>query len=180
MERKKLIELIISSPSLAAEGSSFKDYLSNLRSNRNELVDSILATKESHEKSSQKKILLVKAKNIQNKTRGKLGELLGRVALTQKTNATDVNLVTDQAVFETPYGKRRVDIYWEARRIAVETKMGYVTNSKSIRNQIEKDAYLVKNNIVTSILWLLIKGSSKSVIMNLDKNGIVHKEGWPL
>ncbi|NTU54104.1 MAG: hypothetical protein HGA97_10480 [Chlorobiaceae bacterium] len=180
MDKNELIKLIISSPSLTEEGNSFKDYLSSLRVNRNELVDGILAAKESSENLSQKKALLIKAKNIQNQTRGKLGELLGRVALTQQTNATDDSLVTDKVVFVTPYGDRRVDVYWEANRIAVETKMGYITNSKSIRNQIEKDAYLVENNIVSSVLWLLIKSGSKAAIVNLDKHRIAYKEGWPL
>ena len=180
MDKNELIELIKLSPSLAEEGGSFKDYLLSLRSNRNELVDGILSGKEADEKISQRKNLLIKAKNIQNQTRGKLGELLGRVALTQQTDATDESLVTDKVVFETPYGKRRIDIYWESSRIAIETKMGYITNSKSIRNQIEKDAYLVENNIVVSVLWLLIKGGSNAVILNLDKHRIAHKEGWPL
>ena len=85
----------MSSPSLAEEDeTSLKDYLVSLRSNRNELVDGILATNKDPEELSQKKRLLTKAKNIQNQTRGKLGELLGRVALTQQTSATDEDLVT--------------------------------------------------------------------------------------
>ena len=139
-----LVELIMSSPSFSEEDEkSFKDYLLSLRSNRNKLVDDILASNKNTEDLSKKKGLLIKAKNIQNQTRGKLGELLGRVALTQQTNATDERLFTDQAVFETPYGKRRIDVYWKNSRLAVETKMGYITNSKGVRNQIKKDAYLL-------------------------------------
>ena len=171
----------MTSPSLSEEdGSSFKSYLVSLRLNRNELVDGILAFNENLEELAQKKSLLIKARNIQNQTRGKLGELLGRVALTQQTNATDENLVTDQAVFDTPYGKRRIDVYWKDSRLAVETKMGYITNSKSIRSQIEKDAYLVQNGILNSVIWLLIKSGSKGVKINLKKHGIAYKEGWPL
>lgn len=180
-KQNELVQLIMSSLSFSKEdGISFKDYLLSLRSNRNELVDGILASSKNAEGLSQKKNLLTKAKNIQNQTRGKLGELLGRVALTQQTNATDENLVTDQAVFETPYGKRRIDVYWEKSRLAVETKMGYITNSKSIRNQIEKDAYLIQNGVIYSVVWLLIKSGSKAAKMNLKKHGIAYKEGWPL
>ena len=171
----------MSSPSLSEEdGGAFKDYLLSLRSNRNELVAGILSSSKNAEDLSQKKSLLSKAKNIQNQTRGKLGELLGRVALTQHTNATDEDLVTDQAVFDTPYGKRRIDVYWKNSRLAVETKMGYITNSKSIRNQIEKDAYLVQNGDICSVVWLLIKSGSKAARMNLERHGIAYKEGWPL
>lgn len=152
----------------------------SLRSNRNELVEGILDSSKNKEDLSRKKHLLTKAKNIQNQTRGKLGELLGRVTLTQQTKATDESLVTDKAVFETPYGKRRIDVYWKNSRFAIETKMGYITNSKSIRNQIEKDAYLVQNGIISSVVWFLIKSGSKAAKANLEKHGIAYKEGWPI
>ncbi len=181
MEQNELIQLIMSSPSTQEEGEKwFKDYLLELRSNRNEMVDRILAHNEDPKDSLQKQVLLTKAKNIQNQTRGKLGELLGGVLLTQQTNATDDSLVTDKAVFETPHGKRRIDVYWENSGLAIETKMGYITNSKSIRTQIEKDAYLVQNGIICSVIWLLVKGGSMAVKMNLDKHRIAYKEGWPL
>lgn len=177
----ELVELIMSSPSFTKEdGESFKAYLKSLRSYRNEFVDDIFNSNENAEDLSTKKELLIKTKNIQNQTRGKLGELLGRIVLTQRTNATDESLTTDQAVFETPYGKRRIDVYWKNSRFAVETKMGYITNSKSIRNQIEKDAYLIQNGVISSVVWLLIKSGSKAVKSNLEKHGIAYKEGWPI
>ncbi len=180
-EKNELIRLLMSSPSLAEDDPKLhKAYLTSLRANRNELVDGILASNNKPDRLTQKKSLLTKSKNIQNQTRGKLGELLGRVALTQQTEATDKDLVTDKAIFDTPYGQRRIDLYWHPRRIAVEPKIGYITNTKSIRNQIEKDAYLVKQDRLYSVIWLLIKSGSKSARENLDKHGIRYKVGWPL
>lgn len=178
MKKKELIELIISSLSLTNNNEKlFKNYLLSLRSNRNELVNGIVSSSTN---AKVKKLLLTKAKNIQNQTRGKIGELLGRIAITQQTEAIDTDLVTDKAIFNTPYGKRRIDVYWEKNSFAVETKMGYITNSKNIRNQIKKDAYLVNNGNIQSVMWMLIKGGSKNVKLNLDEHGISYKEGWPL
>jgi len=82
-KQNELVKLIMSSPSLSEEGGgTFKDYLLSLRSNRNDLVAGILSSSKDAEDLPQKKSLLSKAKNIQNQTRGKLGEFLGRVALT--------------------------------------------------------------------------------------------------
>ena len=177
--KKALIELIMSSPSLAEEGYvSPKEYLEGLRQNREQFVSKMLSA-QGNVPSKRRRELLTKTMNIQNRTRGRLGELLGRVVLTQQTDATDSNLTTDKVVFETPYGKRRVDVYWEDRKLAVETKMGYITSSSRIRAQIAKDAYLLKEGQVDSVVWLLINGGSMNAKMLLAENGIAFKEGWP-
>ena len=94
--------------------------------------------------------------------------------------AEQENIENDTAIFETPFGKRRVDIYWKDRRIAVEAKMGYVYASKSIINQVKKDAFLSKNNTFSKVIWLLIKGGSKRLKLELINKGIEVIEGWPL
>lgn len=179
--KKGLIELIMSSPSLAEEGYvSPKEYLAGLRQNREQVVSKMLSSAQDNVPSKYRSELLAKTMNIQNRTRGRLGELLGRVVLTQQTDATDSSLTTDKAVFETPYGKRRIDVYWEDRKLAVETKMGYITSSSRIRAQIAKDAYLLQEGKVNLVVWLLMNGGSMNAKLLLAKNGIAFKEGWPI
>ena len=61
----------------------------------------------------------------QNETRGKLGELFGEVSLTASGMADERDISRDTVVFSTPYGKRRIDVWHNERRHALEVKSGY-------------------------------------------------------
>jgi len=155
------------------------NYKVELRKNRKLILESIL-NKNSGISSDQQKHILRKATSIQNHTRGKLGELLGEVFLTANRFAEPDNIENDTATFDTPFGRRRVDLYWKDMQIALEAKMGYVYASKSILNQIEKDVFLSKNKTFSKVIWLLIKGGSKRLKQELNAKGIEIIEGWPL
>ncbi len=155
------------------------NYKKELRKNRKLFLESILEKNIGLSETEQKSVFR-KTISIQNRTRGKLGELLGEVSLTAEKKVEQKDLKTDSAVFETPFGKRRVDIYWRAKKVAVETKMGYVYASKSIINQAKKDNFLLKNNSFNRVIWLLIKGGSKSLKSELKNRQIEIIEGWPV
>ena len=53
--------------------------------------------------------------------------------------------------FNTPYGKRIVDSF--SKKAAREAKYGYQGLSKFIQNEINKDAWLLKNGYVKSVEW---------------------------
>ncbi len=178
--KQKLRELILASPSLADTGDAdHHGYLHSLRAQCDALIDKLIAAHAPANEAQKRRELLNQTKNIQNRTRGRLGELLGRVALTQATPACDDDLQTDAISFETPHGKRRIDVYWAAQQLALETKMGYVTLSRQIRAQIEKDAFLLANGQLETVIWLLMKDGSPRLKELLTQQGIDYKIGWP-
>ena len=113
---------------------------------------------------------------LQNRTRGRLGELLGDISL----NAPQKVLVRDKAIFATPLGGRRVDIYWPALGLALEAKMGRVTLTSRIRKQIGKDAWLLDQGVFQRVVWLLVQGGSQKVLTTLKDSSIEVEEGWPV
>jgi hypothetical protein len=115
---------------------------------------------------------------IQNHTRGKLGELWGEVLLTSQLRADEKDLEGDSAVFWTPIGRRRVDVFWPNHRLALEAKSGLVFLSKSIRNQIDKDKYLLEHGVLARVIWILLQGASSRVREALRKAGVTVIDGY--
>lgn len=176
---QRLRELLNTSPSVENEsGERLQDYLKSLRKNR-ESVLAVWAQKYG-EKTETTKAFRRALTSLQNRTRGHLGEWLGRVYLPQTYQVTDDALQTDKIVFETPMGDRRIDVWWAERSVAVECKMGYVSANASTRRQIAKDCHLVGTGRVSQCAWLLIKGGSAKLKARLRRAGIPFQIGWPL
>lgn len=176
---QRLRELLNSSPSVINESEvRLQEYLKSLRTNR----ESVLAAwaQKYGEKPEITKAFRRSLTSLQNRTRGHLGEWLGRVYLTQTYQVTDSALQTDKIAFETPMGDRRIDIWWAERSVAVECKMGYVSAGASIRCQIAKDRHLTETGLVSQCVWLLIKGGSSKLKVCLSNAGIPFQIGWPL
>jgi len=66
-----------------------------------------------------------------------------------------MNSVIEQKArtFKTPYGKRIADAFNSRLEKIGESKYGYQGLSSSIRNQIKKDAYLLRKQTVKSVEW---------------------------
>ncbi|HCN76680.1 MAG TPA: hypothetical protein DIT13_05740 [Verrucomicrobiales bacterium] len=176
---QRLRDLLGLSPSAVGVSETLPDaYLESLRANR----ESVLASwaqkygRNPEIADSYRHSLI----SLQNRTRGHLGELLGRVYLTQAYQIADDALQTDKISLATPIGDRRIDVWWAERSIAVECKMGYACATSSIRSQIAKDKHLTESGLVTQCVWLLIKGGSAKLQASLRTAGILFHTGWPL
>ena len=107
----------------------------------------------------------------QNRIRGLVGEFLGSEYLTNSQNVSIDSVIKDKKLFETPLGNRRIDVYNEEKGICIEVKMGYLYNSSKIKNQIEKDRFLLENNIVNKVIWILYQDGSINVKSNIKNSG---------
>jgi len=86
------------------------------------------------------------------------------------SNVFGIKSFNKQKVFDTPFGKRRVDLYSEKEKLIIEVKSGYARSRAFIRKQIKKDAYIVKNNPkITKAVWILFRGGTKPLIDYLKK-----------
>ncbi len=112
-------------------------------------------------------------KNIvltQNRGRGKLFEIMAEVMV---ANVFGVAEFKKQNIYQTPYGKRRIDLFIPAKGIAVEVKSGYGRVRGFIKDQIKKDAYILLNEPeVKQIIWLCFRGATKPLIKLLKENHI--------
>ncbi len=115
---------------------------------------------------------------IQNHTRGKLGELWGEVLLTSQLRADEKDIARDSSVFWTPFGRRRVDVFWANYLLALEVKSGKVLLSKSIRWQIDKDKYLLEHGVLSRVIWVLLQGASRRAREALQKAGVKVIDGY--
>jgi len=106
----------------------------------------------------------------QNRIRGLVGEFLGYEYANTHFDTSQNSIIKDKKTFQTPFGNRRIDVYIDNKKVCIEVKMGYLYNGKKIRNQIEKDSYLLKNKIVSKIVWILYQNGSKQVKKNIKKN----------
>jgi hypothetical protein len=87
-------------------------------------------------------------------------------------------LEQDTKLFSTPYGKRRLDCYHSNLKIALESKLGYCCLSKRIRDEINKDIYLLAEGLISRCVWVLFSGGSKPLINKLKTTKIVVYVGW--
>lgn len=155
-----------------------QSYKIELRTNRQRFLDDL------HDKYGRlppdvERYYLRKMTAIQNETRGKIGELFGEVSLTATGQAEEIDITRDAVTFVTPFGKRRVDVWHIDRKHALEIKSGYACLNKFVRNQIQKDDYLLREGIVSHVSWRLINGGSRPLFRSLIKHDIEILEGWP-
>lgn len=75
--------------------------------------------------------------------------------------------------FDTPMGKRFVDLYNAENKIAFEVKSGRITHRKFIQRQIAKDKYLLENSLrINRVIWMLFEGASLPTLRALNNAGL--------
>lgn len=119
--------------------------------------------------------MIRKTASVRARTRGRLGEVMAS-SLFPKEIRDRVQL--DSAVFETPYGQRRLDNYLPETRQAVESKYLRVVASTRIRKQIDKDRHLLNTGVLSEVVWVLYYGGSKKVMQYLEDSGIQVIDCW--
>lgn len=145
-----------------------KKYKTDLKKTRELKADKIL--KDFIDKHGLRKSLLTELTLLQNRTRGSIFELMGEVSVTTVFN---IDHPETQKVFNTPFGKRKVDLYFEADGVIVEIKSGYARSRSFIRKQIQKDAFIVNDDHhIKRAVWILFRGATKPLITYLEKNKI--------
>lgn len=110
-----------------------------------------------------------KASSQISRTRGHLGELMTTMLFPK---ALRNEVIVDRVTFQTPFGERRIDNFHPRLLVAIESKNTRVVARKSIRLQITKDAYLLKEKVCKEITWVLFRGASAKVLSLLDSAGI--------
>lgn len=121
---------------------------------------------------------------IQNRARGKVYEQMGLVLVQYFLREIEnyqgpINITEDKVVFDCPdsngqQSKRRFDLFLLDFQIGVEIKSGRVTYRGSIRNQIYKDHFLMKEGLIQGVWLFLFYGASKRVISELNKRNITY------
>ena len=86
----------------------------------------ILPNKHPQVKVWAKKRMLRQFRTLKNKARGYFGEFYGQIFLEVTYGITTYETTIDKKIFETPYGKRRIDVFWDTNKLALESKMGKV------------------------------------------------------
>jgi hypothetical protein len=107
---------------------------------------------------------------LQNRTRGAVFEVIGEVL--GRTLLKDTDAAKQQHSVETLYGVRRVDLWYADPRVALEIKSGFIVCSRSIREQIQKDEWLLATGAASRIVWLLFRGATLRTREALDRAGI--------
>jgi len=92
-------------------GTKMDNYLIDLRNNRDKKANEILKD-DLIDKFGLRKSLLKEITLIQNRGRGNIFELLAETAISKTFNIPPQDL-DKQKIFDTPYGKRRIDLYHE-------------------------------------------------------------------
>lgn len=150
-----------------------KNYIRELRQNRDfkatELLKNSLCKTGVEIKDLQKRFLSDIAL-LQNRTRGPLFELMAEVMI---GNVFNVSEFDRQAVFTTPDGVRRFDLFVPSQGIAFEVKSGYVRLRRFTREQINKDRHLLANDErVKRVIWVCFRGATAPLINALDGKGL--------
>lgn len=138
-----------------------KSYIRELRQNRDfkatEFFKNSLFKTGVEIKDLQKRFLSDIAL-LQNRTRGPLFKLMAEVMI---GNVFNVSEFDRQAVFTTPDGVRRFDLFVPSQGIAFEVKSGYVRLRSFTSEQINKDRYLLENDErVKRVIWVCFRGAT--------------------
>lgn len=122
-----------------------------------------------------KRLFDLKARSIRNRTRGRLGEVASELLVPMA--ARDA-VIRDRMTFTTPLGARRLDNYHPETREAIESKNTRAVANRRTWVQVLKDAYLLKEGLVSKVVWMLFFGASPRLIALLDAHDIQYVEGW--
>ena len=112
---------------------------------------------------------------MQNRTRGALFELAGEVLLTghlRRMGLVGMEL-RKQVRFAVGDRIRIADFYVPAIKTIFEIKSGYVVWNKPLRQQAEKDAWLLDQaQEINRAVWFLFRGGSTRALAGLEASGI--------
>jgi hypothetical protein len=76
--------------------------------------------------------------------------------------------------FNENTSRRRYDIFIKELLVGFEIKSSRVVYNKFVRKQIQKDKWLLDNNKVNEVRWILYNGATKNVMNSLTKNEIMY------
>lgn len=122
-----------------------------------------------------KRLCDLKARSIRNRTRGRLGEVAAELLVPMSMRNA---VIRDRMTFTTPLGARRLDNFLPETREAIESKNTRAVANRRTRVQVLKDAYLLKEGLVSKVVWMLFFGASPRLIALLEEHDIQYVEGW--
>jgi hypothetical protein len=143
------------------------DYKHELRSRRPKADLIVLLKQQSIDPAMFARSFYADFITLQNRTRGAVFEVVGEALA--RTLLGDTETAKKQHCVETPYGVRRVDLWYARTGVALEIKSGFIAGSRSIREQIQKDAWLLTSGAATRIVWLLFRGATQRTRDALDR-----------
>jgi hypothetical protein len=146
-----------------------KKYQKDLKQLREQKADQILKD-DLIDKYGLRKGLLKEITLIQNSSRGRIFEIMGEVTIAKVFDVEDFD---KQKVFNTPYGKRRIDLYSKEKGVIIEVKSGYARSKAFIRKQIQKDLYILENEShIKKAVWICFRGATKPLMKLLENSNI--------
>ena len=120
----------------------------------------------------------------QNKQRGQLQEQVAAAALLAwlqddvGASTEELQLQVDSKTYLcfTPprIQRRRIDLFLPTQNWAVEVKSYRVAHNRMIRNQIAKDQWLIQQELVSAVLWLLPEGATAPTLRGLQTAGLFY------
>jgi hypothetical protein len=126
--------------------------------------------------NSWSKIVLNNNKDV-GKGYEKLSARLFIDSLKDKMDISKFTILIDKKCFHCFTGNttiRRFDIFIEELLVGFEIKSSRVVNNKFVRNQIQKDKWLLQNRVVNEVRWVLFNGASQNVLQSLTQNKIMY------
>jgi len=76
--------------------------------------------------------------------------------------------------FEDNSVKRRYDIFIKELLVGYEIKSSRVVYNSFVREQIQKDKWLLEHKQVTEVRWILFNGATQNVLKALTQNKILY------
>jgi hypothetical protein len=122
--------------------------------------------------------------NIQldvNRAKGKGYEKLATAlvvnSLKEKLDTSKLTVVIDKEWFYCFDGnscRRRYDIFIKELFVGYEIKSSRVVYNKFVREQIQKDKWLLEQKKVNEVRWILFNGATRNVLQTLTRNKIMY------
>jgi hypothetical protein len=116
-----------------------------------------------------------------NRAKGKSYEKLAMAlivnSLKEKIDTSKLTILIDKEwfyCFDDNNYKRRYDIFIKELLVGYEIKSSRVVNSSFIREQIQKDKWLLEQKKVNEVRWILFNGATRNVLQSLTQNKIMY------
>jgi hypothetical protein len=116
-----------------------------------------------------------------NKAKGKSYEKIATAliidSLKEKLDISKLTIVLDKEwfyCFEENTCKRRYDIFIKELLVGYEIKSYNVVYNRFVRDQIQKDKWLLEHKKVNEVRWLLFNGATQNVLKVLTQNKILY------
>jgi hypothetical protein len=98
-------------------------------------------------------------------------------SLKEKLDTSKFTILTDKEwfyCFEENTCKRRYDIFIKELLVSYEIKSYRVIYNSFVREQIQKDKWLLDNKKVNEVRWILFNGATQNVLKALTQNKIMY------